>query len=221
MKTLISVVTIATLSQSAFGQGQVNFVNIDKTVTPNILAIVTDATDGHALNGTEARAALLGGPAAGGQPYSFATEANPYGGTWYYPNRYGTLHTLFNANDNSNFVTFRTGAAAGYVAGTPRILNDVGYNQQAMLQMVVWTGNYPDWMSALQAATTTDYTVKLGCSVPWIVTTTLSPTDPNLPHNFGLTPFSIDRLPIPEPSTFALAGSGAVVMWITRRRIHR
>lgn len=195
------------LAASAFGQGQVNFVNIDKTVTPNILAIVTDG--GAAVSGTAARAALLGGPAATGVPYAI-NGANV---------TMGNLKDLANPNDPTGptWVSFRTGAAAGYVAATPRILTDVGYNASAMLQMVVWTGNYNDWASALAGAKANG-TDKVGVSSAWTVTTTLSATDVNLAHNVGLNAFSIAVIPIPEPSTMALAGLGAAALLIFRRR---
>jgi len=207
MKKLLTVGALAILATSVFGQGQVNFVNIDKTVTPNILAIVTD--NGTPISGTAARAALLGGPAATGVGYAlnFTTGAvTP-----------GNLSTLANPNDGSTYVNFRTGAAAGYVAAAPRILTDVGYNSSAMLQMVVWTGNFNDWASALNAAKT-DGSIKVGASSTWTVTTTLSATDVNLAKNIGLNPFAVGVIAVPEPSTMALAGLGAAALLIFRRR---
>lgn len=206
MKKLLTLSAITLLAVSAFGQGQVLFNNLDKTATPNILAPVhMDTLTGALLSGTQARAALLGGPAATGIGSSLANIGN--------------LTMLANPTDGSTWVNFRTGGAAGYVsvgATGARILNNVGYNSSAMLQMVAWTGNFSDWASAYNAAKGGDLTVKIGWSSTWNVTTTTSPTDPAFPRNLGLTEFAVAI--VPEPSTLALAGLGAAAMLIFRRR---
>lgn len=204
MKKLLTVSAMALLAVSAFGQGQVAFNNLDKT--HNILAIVYNSDGTTALSGTAAKAALLGGPATGGVAYNAQTGVA------------GNLTQLASPVTGTTWVNFRTGAAAGYVAvgsDSPRILNNVGYNSQAMLQMVAWTGSANDWASAW-AAHQTDPSVQIGTSNPWTVTTTLSAIDTAFAVNTGLSSFKLTA--VPEPSTMALAGLAGAALLIFRRR---
>ena len=97
---------------------------------------------------------------------------------------------------------------------SPRILNDVGYNSLAMLQMVAWTGDYNDFASAWEAWHTDPARTEIGLSGPWMVQTSLNPLVVSLAHNIGLQPFSL----VPEPSATALAALGAATVWASRRR---
>lgn len=209
IKRCLAVFGTALLAGSAFGQGQVLFVNLDKTVTPQIQAMVVDARDGHPLAGTEARAALLGGPVETAIPSivdRFQSVA-----------RRGNLSVLANPSDGSTWVNFRTGAAAGYVAASPRILKDVGYGQQAVLQMVVWTGDSPDWDSALAAAGRYPNYVLIGCSPAWTVTTTKSVFDTAFPSNMGLSAFSIqcilDEAFVVPRLFYSVQNGGLLLRW--------
>lgn len=139
MKKLLTLSAMTLLAVSAFGQGQVMFNNIDKTGTPNILApIHFDSPTGAVISGTDARACLLGGPAATGVATTLASLGN--------------LQVLVSAGSSgATWVNFRTGAAAGYVnvgQDGARVVPGVAYSGSAMLQMVAWTGNFTDWASA-------------------------------------------------------------------------
>ena len=67
LKRLLAVFGILVVDVCAFGQGEVDFNNLYPA--QGIYAIVTDLY-GQPLSGTSARAALLGGPAATGVPYT-------------------------------------------------------------------------------------------------------------------------------------------------------
>jgi len=205
MKKLFTVSAMALLTVSAFGQGQVSFNNLDKA--NNILAIISDA-NGVALSGVSARAALLGGPAATSIAYNVASKTT------------GNLSLLASPASGTTWVNFRTGAAAGYVAvgsDSPRILNNVGYNASAMLQMVAWTGSANDFATAWSAWLADPTSTSVGASAPWTVTTTTGPIDTGFAVNTGLGPFSLTPT-VPEPSTMALAGLAGAALLIFRRR---
>jgi hypothetical protein len=205
MKTLLSFTAAAFAVGSAFGQGQVLFQNYDKSASPSILAPVYWGTLGGGygppISGSNARAALLGGPL----PYQ----------PWDY-NTFGELTALASPVTGQTWVNFRTGAAAGYVdVGTdsPRVVPTVPYGGQALLQMVVWTGNYDSWTDAWNAWRGNAGN-QIGISQPWAVTTTLSFIDMNFPRNLGLESFS--TLVVPEPSVQAIAGLGGLVLVLSR-----
>jgi len=207
MKKLITVSAMALLAVSAFGQGQVQFNNLDKA--NNILYLIRDAS-GTTLSGTAASAALLGGPAAGAVAYGISPVVT------------GNLTMLASPVTGNSVLHFRTGNAAGYVdtAGdAPRILNNVGYGASAALQMVVWTGSSPDWTSAWTAWQANPGTTQIAVSPMWTVTTTLSAIDTGFAVNTGLANLPGTSLtPVPEPSTMALAGLAGAALLIFRRR---
>lgn len=183
MKKLLTVSAMALLAVSAYGQGQVAFNNLDKT--HNILALVKDGS-GTLLAGDAARAALLGGPTAGAVAYNINTGVA------------GNLTMLASPVTGNTWVNFRTGAAAGYVnvgSDSPRILNNVGYNASATLQMVAWTGTYTDFTQAWNAWKSNPAGTQIGASAPWTVTTTLSAIDTAFAVNTGLAPFQLTGVP--------------------------
>jgi len=216
MKRFFWLAFLPLLAELALGQGQVLFNNLDKA--HGIYAIVTDGS-GSPVSGTAARVALLGGPASTGVPYRWDSHPGDI-----YACTAGNLTMLASPNTGITWVNFRTGAAGGYVdVGTdsPRILNDVGYNSPAMLQMVAWTGGWNDWVTAWNAfKADPGVGAMIGLSAPWIVTTTLSPIDMQFAPNVGLQPFQL-ALPIPEPSVIALAGLAAAGLFGFRQQERR
>jgi hypothetical protein len=113
--------------------------------------------------------------------------------------------------------TFRTGTAAGNVAGVTATLNNVPKDSPAAtLEMVAWdntSGQYSTW--ALASAAWQIGLIQAGKSGAFNVNAIGG--DFNTPPNItGLQSFNIYF--IPEPSTFALAGLGAAALLIFRRR---
>lgn len=209
MKKLLTLSAVALLAASTYGQGLVTFNNRDTASTPNILAPVT--LNGALASGTAARIALLGGPNATG--VGAVLNFGAPGSTM------GNLSLLASPNSGNTWVNFGTGGRAGFAAvGTDsgRVLSNVGFNADAKLQLVAWTGNFTDWSSAFAAALN-DPTIQVGASAPWTVHTAADAiTFP--PVNTGMTPFSMGVIAVPEPSTMALAGLGAAALLIFRRR---
>jgi len=118
----------------------------------------------------------------------------------------------------AGITTFRTGAAAGSLAATTATLAGVPLDSPAAtLEMVAWdnsSGLYPTWTQASVAWA--QGLIAAGRSAPFTVNAIGGAfnTPPNIEP--GLTSFNI--LPIPEPTSFALAGLGAAALLIFRRR---
>lgn len=204
MKKLLTLAALASLTLSAFGQGQVLFNNRATSATPPLNSpIYLDVVGGVKLEGATYRAALLGGAVG-----SVATSLSGI----------GNLATLASPNSGATWVTFRTGGTFGGAVAVgsdgARILPTVAYGQSAVLQMVAWAGNYTTWADAYAAGMAAQ--TKFGWSNPITITTSTSLTDPNLPVLQGLNSFAITL--VPEPSSMALLGLGAAALMIFRRR---
>src|SRR5205814_2272098 len=123
---------------SVFGQGQVQFQNLDSVNTPTIRApIYLDVTNGVALSGTDQtlHAALLGGPTSGTPAFIPGSLSPSSAGS---PSQ-GNLNLLASPNTGATWVTFRTGAAAGFVAvGTDAGRDGGAYSSTIEVQVVAW-----------------------------------------------------------------------------------
>jgi len=116
--------------------------------------------------------------------------------------------------------TFRTGAGAGFVAGTTGTFNNIQPDAAAgSFELAVWdnsSGLYPTWTQASSAVAAG--TIFGGRSAEFSLTsiggTTFTPPNIVGPGS-TLTSFSI---PVPEPTTVALAGLSAAALLIFRRR---
>ena len=112
--------------------------------------------------------------------------------------------------------TFKTGASLGSIAPIIDTLSRIPPDAAAAtLEMVAWddsSGLYPTWTQALDAWKAG--LIDCGMSGAFTVTQiggTMNPSPTILPPSFNLWLIS-------EPSTFALAGLGAAVMLVFRRR---
>jgi hypothetical protein len=118
--------------------------------------------------------------------------------------------------------TFRTGAGAGFLAGTTATFANIPNDSAAgSFELAVWdnsTGLYPTWTAAsaavaagtLSGGRSPEFTIN---SIGGVVN-----TPPNIVGAGGLQSFSIVIANIPEPTTVALAGLGAAALLIFRRR---
>jgi hypothetical protein len=95
--------------------------------------------------------------------------------------------------------------------------------------LVGWTGNATDWNTALASGTglfgwtgAQRFTGDSGGALEWLNATGnpgASPPITPVAFTYGATGFNgLVLAPIPEPSTFALAGLGAAALLIFRRR---
>jgi hypothetical protein len=186
----------------------VQFRNLYTSGSTVINGLVTSAETGNLLDNSNTlwRGALLGGPLTG-------TAANVSAGV------VGTLTQLYNpANTTLSWVNFRAAPNNGSVtvASASRVLNDVNWGAQGLVQMVAWQGAYDTWAAAFAAWQAGTPGVLIGASNPLTLTMPSSATDPNATYLVGLQGFSI--VAVPEPTTFALAGLGAAALLIFRRR---
>jgi hypothetical protein len=204
MKKILALAALTALSVSAFGQGQIQFNNRVTTTTPAVDALIRfGSSAGAPLSGTDTsfRAALIGGSTTGIPTTSDAL---------------GTLTLLASPTTQQTWVTFRTGAAAGYIAVGVDSARDalLPYGSQGIFQVVAWQGTQTTWAEAYQAWRAGQ--IAAGFSNPITSSTTTGPTDLAVPSLIGLNSFFIAQ--IPEPSSFALAGLGAAALLIFRRR---
>jgi len=215
MKKILFTALLSCVAIGVYAQGQVQFRTYVPSTTPVIDAKVS-LESGMALDNsnTEWRAALLGGPTtltAANVPGSYVGA----GATAVL----GTLPVLWNpATTTLTWVNFRAAPNAGYVSvvGVSREVEGVNWGGSALIQMVAWQGPYTDWASAFAAWNSGAANVLIGASNPLTLTLPTSPIDPNLSYLIGLSAFRI--VPVPEPTTFALAGLGAAALLIFRRR---
>jgi hypothetical protein len=212
MKKLAVLSLIAALACSAFGQGQINFIN--KVTSPSINAPIFEADGVTKLDGANPlyHAALLGGAAGSlGASINFATFVATA----------GNMALTFDPTSAFSVVGFRTGAAIGYVATAPntfRVIPGVAYGGTAVVQEVVWKGNYSDWASAVAAWNAGTAGVEIGVSSVLTLVTSTSATDPAPPSMVGLNSFNLVPTNTPEPGTIALAGLGAATLLLFRRK---
>lgn len=208
MKKLVLTALAATCAVSVFAQGTVIFNNrITGTLVTYVYSGGTTQLRGNSATDTPAGTFdWTGFTKLSGAGYSAQLLAAPGAGV--------AENLLVAANP---VTTFRTGAAAGNVAGTTATLGNVAPDAAvATLMMVAWEnpGNaYPTWAQAqvawqaglIQAGTSGAFNVNaIGGSLN------------GAPALTGLVSFNI--YPVPEPSTMALAGLGAAAMLIFRRR---
>jgi hypothetical protein len=188
---------------NCLGQGLINFNNRVTTATPPIDVKFYDITSGTAvpLSGTDQtyRAALLGGP----------TSATPATAS-----SRGTLSLLASPSTGATWVTFRTGAVAGYVAVGTDGARDSGlpYGSTGIFQVVAWHGTETTW-----AAAYFDWEhglIYAGYSNPLTLPVTTGASDLNIPNLVGLG--SIEFVNIPEPSIYRLGLAGLILLAIQR-----
>jgi len=103
-------------------------------------------------------------------------------------------------------VAFLTGAGAGYFIGGQRIVPNVPGNTIGVLQVRAW--------DSLSGATWDTATIR-GQS-PLLTTLSLGQAPATPPNMVGLQSFSL--VPVPEPSTIALAILGAAGLFLRRRK---
>jgi hypothetical protein len=226
MKKLAIMAALGLTATLAFGQGQITFV----TSTLGANARVRDANG--AVIGDTANTAGFGIGANG---------TNFFAQLWVAPGANALESALVPANNQANgaispVVNIRNGANAGWVQQSGTTSLGVVFNAgtltttvsvqgaagggPATVQLRVWYSLGNTITSWAQAIASNDPNMRLGksalLSLPGTGDPAATPT-PGLPVALtGLTGFTL--VPVPEPSSFALAGLGMASLLIFRRR---
>lgn len=174
----------------AFGQGTVFFANDAATLPSPPDRLIRFGDTGGPATGTNIQVQLLVGLSAG--------SLNPISAA---PGRLRASTTTI------------PGVWAG---GGDRTLTGFNFGQQVTLQVVAWDiadgATYAEAIN--KGAARIGYA---GASTPFLYQIPAAPNNP--PQDFYMVNFSgFNIVPIPEPSTFALAGLGAAALLIFRRR---
>lgn len=180
MKKALLTLACVMAAVSAFAQGQINFGN---RVPGSVEAKITDAA-GNGLSGTGFSAQLWAGPAGASE-----SQLVPV------PN---------------SLVSFRTGAAAGYITSGAVTVPGIAVGSTGVFQVRAWDnagGTITSWEAASNKGASALITSAALGGVP----ASGPPVTP--PDLVGLQPFSI-----PEPSTIALGVLGAAALLFRRRK---
>jgi len=215
MKKLLGVLTICALAATAFGQGQVGFINN----TAGLVRQWTSLTD----------STPIGSPVGGAQVELFTASAGTtfspmgtYSGANFLP-AYPTLAAFLAANAGWSAIatTGITPVAGRFNGGT--VNSSVAYGVNAEYVILGWTGaTGTTWDQAFGTAgaflgTSAEFTTATGNP-----TTTPPGTAVLLSATLtGMTPVANTAAyltPIPEPTSFALAGLGLAALLVFRRR---
>jgi hypothetical protein len=213
MKKLVIGMVAMTVAAGVLAQGTVVFNNrvvgtiVTKVYMPNPADIYTQQV-GNSSADTPAGGVVYGGAALEGAGWIAELWAAP-----------GANSPEFSLLAATPSTTFRTGAAAGWVAGTTANLTGVpGDSLAATVQMRVFPASFGTWAAAEAAwlADTTS-TIFIGSS-PLFNLSNIGGQVFQAPNLVGLESFSLVANIVPEPSTFALLGLGALGMFLFRRK---
>lgn len=195
-KTLVIVATLA-MAVGAFAQGKVTFGN----GPTHLVTIDTRAAyAGSEVPGTAASQIGVGNAVMG------SLTAQLYGGTA--------------ANSLSLQATFTPAGFAGFADG--RFLNSavtltgIGSSVSAFFQILVWDTSAGSYATASAPSTVGKW---YGSSPVFTATTgSFAPNPLDASTGWPAGPIVLSANPVPEPSTFALAGLGAASLLLFRRR---
>jgi PEP-CTERM motif len=210
---------------SCLGQGTVNFNNriLGAIVTHVYAPLPSDPTYHQTGNGSAdtptgtqdwSGFSLIGASGTDGQ-YGGATTFAQLLGASGYDQQESSLQPA------APVTTFRTGSFAGFAVATTATFNNIlPFSFQATLEMVAWddsSGLYPTWAQAFSAWQSG--LIAAGGSGPWnqyaiggneTAPLMINSQDPSQ-HVASFNLYFI-----PEPSTFALAGLGVVMLLVYR-----
>jgi len=212
MKKLVLGLIALTAAASVFAQGTVLFNNrttgtiithvyAPQTATPTVQLTGNGATD------TPVGSAVYTGAALAGSGWT----AELWAGANLAPES-----SLVAATPTS---TFRTGGAVGnWAAVTATLTGVAGDTAIATGQVRVFPTTYGTWAAA-EAAWNVDTTgtIWIGKSPTFVINAVGGQANP-APSLVNLVSFSLVANAVPEPSTFALLGLGALGMMIFRRK---
>jgi hypothetical protein len=216
MKKYIIALVALSAAASVLAQGTVTFNNrIAGTLITHVYmpeAVNPDVqVTGNAANDTPSAATAYTGALVSGADWTAQL--------WAAPGNDAAEGSLQAATPTT---TFRTGGAAGNVAAPATAATLAGVPKDAAaatIQLRVYPSSYADWAAA-EAAWMADATQTIFIGKSPMFNLAAIGGDFNTPPNLiGLQSFSlVANSVIPEPSTFALLGLGALGMMIFRRK---
>jgi hypothetical protein len=127
------------------------------------------------------------------------------------------LKLLASPTTGATWVGFGTGPDAGYLdigTDTARVIPGLDWGQLALVQVVVWHGEYNTWEEAFYAAQGNP-SGQVGTSGPMYVRLPSSASDPDQAKLIGL--HSFDTV-IPEPAAMVLLFAGGLIALMVRRK---
>lgn len=213
MKRNLLTLSLIALAASALGQGTVLYYNTGTGLKAPI----------YGQSSLDSTLSLTGntstGAPVGSQVYASMTTLS---GATFRAQLFGATGVAAEAQLGAATTvnTFRAGLYAGYLGVATATINAIAPDAaSATLQLRTWdnsSGLYPTWAEAEVAWLRGEIAAgksPLFTQTGGIGGGTLSPALP-----LGLRSFNIYKMPIPEPSTFVLAGLGAAALLIFRRR---
>jgi hypothetical protein len=216
MKKIIIALVALSAAVSVLAQGTVLF-NTASTANGVNMRVYAPEVGNPTLSQTGNTSAQL---PAGTKTYTGALlEGSRYMAQLYAAN--GVVVTDTSLQAALPITTFRTGSAAGVVAGgaTATLAGVPLDAASATIQLRVWdnqSGNYATWAAAETAWNAG--TIAAGKS-PLLNVTAIGGTLNAPPYLAGLQSFNIySKAAVPEPTSFALLGLGALGMLIFRRK---
>jgi hypothetical protein len=214
MKKLACTLLAVGVAVSALAQGTVNFTTVSGSTLRAPIYFAGPGEDTQKTGNTAT------GIPSGTQTYTGALlTGSGYTVQIWAASGAGALESALQASPGA-MSTFRTGSAAGFVAAQTGTLAGVAKDAPAAtLQLRVWDnggGTITSWTQALTGAVGGGpLTAAYGKSGLWTVNSIGG--DINTPPFLtGVQSFNV--VPVPEPSTFVLAGLGAAGLLIFRRR---
>jgi hypothetical protein len=213
MKKYIIALVALTAAASVLAQGTMTFNNrMVGTVQAKIYGVETP-NNTVAKTGNEAA-----GQPTGTQTYTGAALAGTawYAQLWAAPGA-GAAESSLTAVPGS-LTTFRTGAAAGYITPPPAdvAIPGAAAGTVATLQVRAWDASAGNTWAAAEAAWATKAAGKSALFNS--VSLAGAPPAPSAALMDNFRSFNVYMNVIPEPSTFALLGLGALGMMIFRRK---
>jgi len=212
MKKILLTTAAMALTVAAFGQGQINFSNASTISGFNPVANRNATFDSTAVNAS----ATIAAGANVSSNYSGLDLTSLRAALYYAPSTQSDLSQFIAASGGP--VTFKasTSATAGSWFGGTRTMDTLGIGVTGNFVVFVWDSSKAA-NPLLAAASGPGNLYGHSAIFQYTPPTSATPAPAEfLPNN--LTAFTVGAAPVPEPSTFALAGLGAAALMIFRRR---